>query len=190
MPLLAQISTGVIEAASDAGVAVLALIAIIVLGFGAWRLGDRLFATVDKLTVAAQDAQEKAEDAQKAAKAAQDALSAIASAVQTSMNTNTAELKAQTAVLVELRSDLRTQIDTSGKATTSAITAHIDASDAELKTILSEVKTTLTALRDEIAEGHKAQRKETIERLDRILALLTPPAPEPKVLPHPELKVA
>lgn len=188
MPLLAQISTGVIEAATDAGVAVLALIAIIVLGFGAWRLGDRLFATVDKLTVAAQDAQEKAEGAQKSAQAAQDALTAIASAVQTSMNANTSELKAQTSLLA----DIRERIETSGKATTKAITERLDAHDTQAREGIARIEATLAALRDEVGNGNKAHNGEVLNKLNEVLAeirsLKDPPPSEPKVIP--ELRVA
>lgn len=186
--ILAQIDPSTIEAASDAGVGVLALIALIVLGLGAWRLGDRLFATVDKLTVAAQDAQDKAEAAQKAASAAQDALTTSAGLFATSMAANTTELKAQTAVLLDLRADLRTQIEAGGKATVTAIEARMDASDVEFREAVTRIENGLAALTEKYEHGEKVRHGEVVDLLKALradVASLKPPPP-PTVVKPPE----
>lgn len=183
MPL-AQVSTETITALSDAGVGVLALFALIVLGFGAWKLGDRLFATVDRLAKSTERAQEDAETALKAAQTVQAALAREGEQLTVAMENNTREIHAQTAVLTGLGD----RIDASASTTTAALVDRLDLHDAQAREGIARIEAALAALREEIRAGHNAQQVEIIRRLDLVLAelaKLTPPPPPPKIAPPP-----
>lgn len=195
MTPLAQVSPDAINALSDAGVGVLALVALIVVGFGAWRLGDRLFATVDRLAVSAEGAREKAERALNGATAAQEALASAGQAIIRALEANTGELKAQTGMLAALTE----RVESSGRATTAALIDRLDAHDTlaqnglkQLQGVLAETKEAVAALRSEVQAGHKLQRVEVEAKLGRlegkvddVLLLLNPPPPPPKIAPAP-----
>ena len=76
--------------------------------------------------------------------AAQAALSNAAAALASAIDTNTHELKVQTAVLTELKTDLRTQIDQTGMRTVTIMTARdqAKAAAANLKAYLDRANPT------------------------------------------------
>lgn len=113
------------------------------------------------------------------------AIEKLVAAATASNEAMLAEQRAQTALLAGLRDG----IEMSGKATTLAITARLDAHDQQAREGMARIEATLAALRDEIQTGHKTQWSEVLERIDRVLAeiaALHPTPPPPSVLPPPE----
>lgn len=83
--------------------------------------------------------------------------------------------------LPEMVAQIVKATESAATRTISEVTANADKHDAAQLAAWTEVKTMLIEMRAEIADGHKAQRKEFLDRFDRIIALLTPPPSEPKL---------
>lgn len=159
----------------DERVAVLAFVMVIVLLTTLLGLGIPLLKLLARMTEASIAAQSKAETALAGATAAQTALTNAGQNILNALQANTSELRAQTAALTGLGD----RVETSGKATTKAITERLDAHDAvaqngikNIEAGLAEAKAAIEQLRAEIAAGHKAQRTELLGKLDLVLARL------------------
>jgi hypothetical protein len=194
-PVLGQIDIS-IEPLIQAGIGVLALIAMIVFGAGAWRIGGALISVIAKLTEAANtaqaratEAQDKAVEAQKAAALAQIALNTTGASLTAAIGANTDEMRKQTAVLTAMSTDIIAHIEASGAVTVAALTERIDTSDADLKAGIARIEAALAVLRDEIRNeiraGWNGHRTEMLGKLDAIMSELAKlsPVPDPPPLP-------
>ena len=73
------------------------------------------------------------------------------------------------------------QIIKSAATTTDTLNEAAEKRAADQRASLAEVKVQLEALRAEIADGNKALRADVVGKLDKVLALLTPP-PQPQLV--------
>lgn len=163
---------------------VLSIVLVLTVGVAAAFISVPVFKLLNRLAEGAQTAQKDAQTALQAAGLAQTALQGAGERLTAALDSNTRELKAQTAMLAAMGA----AIEAGNKATVSAITERLNVHDSFARESISRIEAALEALKADLSNGHKALRGDVLGKLNEVLTeirALRPPPPPPVALKPP-----